>query len=202
MPKDTDNTFIHPTAIVEDGAKIGAGSKIWHFAHIRSGSVLGSECIIGKGVYVDSGVTVGDHCKIQNNVSIYRGVILAEGVFVGPHVCFTNDLNPRAISPDGTLRGDSDWTVTKTVVGKGASIGANSTMVCGIELGDWCMIGAGSVVTRAVPPYALVYGIPARVHGVVAPSGVVVSKKYQAGTYQSKDSGQPVEIRPEWVTRK
>ncbi|MEM3433520.1 MAG: acyltransferase, partial [Candidatus Methanomethyliaceae archaeon] len=129
-------------------------------------------CILGKGVYIDVGVTIGNNVKIQNYVSVYHGVIIEDGVFIGPHVCFTNDLLPRAINPDGSLKTGNDWTVTGTLVRRGASIGANSTIRCGVTIGEWAMVGAGSVVTQDVPPYGLVYGNPARLHGFVCPCGV------------------------------
>ncbi|MHA1912145.1 MAG: acyltransferase [Candidatus Kariarchaeaceae archaeon] len=150
---------IHPTAIVEDGAKIASGTMIWHFVHIRSGSEIGSNCIFGKGAYVDTGVKIGNNVKVQNLVSIYQGVEIEDDVFVGPHVCFTNDLVPRAVN--------IDWQIVETLIKKGVSIGANSTIVCGTVLGEYSMIGAGSVVTKDVPPHALVFGNPAKVKGYV-----------------------------------
>jgi acetyltransferase-like isoleucine patch superfamily enzyme len=133
--------------------------------------VLGQNCIIGKGVFIDSGVAVGNRVKIQNHVSIYHGVTIEDGVFVGPHVCFTNDLNPRAINVDGSLKTGADWLVSQTLVRYGASLGANSTIVCGVTIGTWAMVGAGSVVTRNVPAYGLVIGNPARLRGFVCPCG-------------------------------
>lgn len=179
--------FAHPTAIVEDEVEIGDGTKLWHFVHVRRGARIGSSCILGKNVYIDAGVQVGSNVKIQNNVSVYHGVEIADGVFLGPHVCFTNDLNPRAIKPDGSLRGEQDWQLSTTRVGRGVGIGANSTIRCGISLGEWAMVGAGSVVTKDVPPHALVYGNPARLRGVVAPSGEIVAREYRPGTYTATD---------------
>lgn len=196
MSSDARDTFIHPTSIVEDGVTIGARTKIWHYVHIRSSCSVGEDCNIGKGVFLDMGVLIGNRVKIQNHVSVFRGVRIEDGVFLGPHVCFTNDRVPRAISPDGELKGVLDWTIATTVVEYGASIGANSTILPGIRIGRWAFIGAGSVVTRAVPPYALIYGNPARVCGVVAPSGSVVSRTYAAGRFIS-DSGEVVEIERE-----
>lgn len=164
-------TYIHPTAEIAQDATIGEGTRIWHHAQIRNGAIIGQQCIIGKGAYIDSGVTIGHNVKIQNYVSIFHGVTLEDGIFVGPHVCFTNDLHPRAINPDGTLKGADDWVVAKTLVQSGASLGANSTIVCGITIGKWAMVGAGSVVTRNVPDYGLVLGNPARLHGFVCPCG-------------------------------
>lgn len=162
---------IHPTASVAASAVIGARSQIWLHCQIRDDVRIGCDCILGKNIYVDSGVRIGDRVKIQNNVSVFAGVTLDDGVFVGPSVCFTNDLVPRAINPDGTLKAATDWHITETRVETGAAIGANSTIRCGITIGAWVMVGAGSVVTRSVPAYALVYGNPARRHGWVTPAG-------------------------------
>ncbi len=162
---------IHPTAEVAEDAIIGEGTRIWHHAQIRNGAIIGQQCNIGKGVYIDSDVVIGNNVKIQNYVSIFHGVTLEDGIFVGPHVCFTNDLRPRAINPDGTLKGADDWDVAKTLVQSGASLGANATIVCGITIGKWAMVGAGSVVTHNVLDYGLVLGNPARLHGFVCPCG-------------------------------
>ena len=162
---------IHPTADVSERAIIGAGTSIWHQAQVREGAVLGQRCIIGKGVYIDFDVVVGNNVKIQNYVSVFHGVTLEDGVFVGPHVCFTNDLLPRAINADGTLKVGDDWELSKTLVRYGAGLGANSTIRCGVTVGKWAIVGAGSVVTRDVPDYGLVWGNPARLQGFVAPNG-------------------------------
>ncbi|NLE45704.1 MAG: N-acetyltransferase [Chloroflexi bacterium] len=162
---------IHPTADVSEEAEIGEGTSIWHQAQIREGTHIGRDCVIGKGVYIDMGVRVGDCVKIQNYTSVYHGVTIHDGVFVGPHVCFTNDKRPRAINPDGTLKGDDDWTVSETHVLRGASIGAHSVVVCGTTIGQWAMVGSGSVVTRNVPDYGLAWGNPARLRGFVCPCG-------------------------------
>ncbi|TDC40241.1 N-acetyltransferase [Micromonospora sp. 15K316] len=170
----TDNTspapsvFVHPTADVEEGAQVGDGTKVWHLAHVRSSAKVGAGCVIGRNVYVDANVTVGDRVKIQNNVSVYQGVTLEDEVFVGPSAVFTNDFRPRAQNPD--------WTITPTVVRRGASIGANATLVCGVEIGEYAMIAAGSVVTRDVAPYQLVVGNPARPRGWVDEKGEVISR--------------------------
>lgn len=163
--------FAHPSADVSPQAEIGEGTKIWQQCQIREGSVIGRHCILGKGVYVDVGVRIGNHVKIQNGVSLYRGVTLEDGVFCGPHCVFTNDLRPRAINPDGSLKTQADWQVSETLVRYGASIGANATIVCGVTIGRWAMIGAGAVVTHDVPDYGLAYGNPARLQGFVCPCG-------------------------------
>jgi UDP-2-acetamido-3-amino-2,3-dideoxy-glucuronate N-acetyltransferase len=162
---------IHPTADVSEQAQIGDATSIWHQAQIREGVIIGKQCIIGKGVYIDAEVMIGDNVKIQNYVSVFHGVTIEDGVFVGPHVCFTNDLHPRAVNPDGSLKAADDWELSSTLIRKGAALGANSTIVCGITIGAWAMVGAGSVVTQDVPDHGLVWGNPARLHGFVCSCG-------------------------------
>lgn len=163
--------FIHPTAEVHAAATIGDGTMIWNFAQIRENVSIGRECTFGKGCYVDAGVKIGDQVKIQNNASIFHGVTLEDGVFIGPHVCFTNDLYPRAINPDCSRKEPTDWMIMPTRVCFGAAIGANSTIRCGVTIGRWAMVGAGSVVTKDVPAFGLVFGAPATLHGYVCPCG-------------------------------
>jgi acetyltransferase-like isoleucine patch superfamily enzyme len=162
---------IHPLADVSTKAEIGSGTAIWHQAQVREGVKIGQNCILAKGVYVDAGVVIGNNVKVQNYVSIYHGVTLEDGVFCGPHCVFTNDKSPRAINRDGSLKTEADWTVSKILVKQGASIGANATIVCGVTIGRWAMIGAGAVVTRDVPDYGLVWGNPARLRGFICPCG-------------------------------
>ncbi len=159
--------FVHPAAEVEPGAEVGAGTRIWRQAHVRGNACIGEQCNIGKGVFVDAHVRIGSRVKIQNHTSVFEGVTLEDGVFVGPHVCFTNDLFPRAITPTGELKTADDWEVTPTLVRYGASIGGGSVIRCGVTIGEFALVGAGSVVTRDVLPHALVFGNPARPHGYV-----------------------------------
>jgi acetyltransferase-like isoleucine patch superfamily enzyme len=162
---------IHPTAEVERGASIGPNTRIWHFAHVRTGAVIGSDCNLGHSVFVDSGVIIGNHVKVQNRVSLYRGVTLEDGVFLGPHVSFTNDRYPRSITPDGQPVSEEDWTPEATLVRYGASIGAGAIVLAGLSIGRWAMVGAGAVVTAEVPDHALVTGNPARLIGYVCRCG-------------------------------
>lgn len=163
---------IHPTAIIDAPVDIGDGVSIWHFCHVSKGTQIGKDCVLGQNVTVGPDVRIGDGCKIQNNVSIYRGVTLEDQVFVGPSVVFTNVINPRAFIPRmAELR--------TTIVHTGASLGANSTIVCGVSIGRYAMVGAGAVVTRDVPNFAVVYGNPARVHGWVCRCGVRLAELMQ-----------------------
>lgn len=160
-----ENRFVHESAYVDEGAEIGEGTKVWHFSHIMPGSRVGRHCNIGQNVVISPGVTVGDNVKIQNNVSVYTGVTLEDDVFCGPSMVFTNVINPRS-------HVSRKHEYQKTLVGRGASLGANSTIVCGHNVGRYAFVGAGAVVTRDVPDYALVVGNPARVVGWVCQCGV------------------------------
>jgi len=172
------NYYKHPTAIVESDM-IGDDTKIWHFVHVREDAKIGVNCNIGKGVYIDENVIIGNNVKIQNFSTIYKGVVIGDDVFIGPAVVFTNDLYPRAF-----IWGEEK--LVETVVRKGASIGANSTIVCGVELGEYSMVGAGSVVTRDVPPHALVYGNPARFKGYVCYCGRKIETRVGKGKNWAK----------------
>ncbi len=164
-PELPETFFSHETAIVEPGAEIGDDTRIWHHCHVRDGATIGSGCNLGKNVFVDAGAVVGNGVKIQNNVSVYSGVTLEDDVFVGPSAVFTNDLYPRAANPD--------WEITPTLVGSGASIGANATIICGNDIGAYATVGSGAVVVRPVQDHALVVGNPARVIGWVCDCGKV-----------------------------
>jgi UDP-2-acetamido-3-amino-2,3-dideoxy-glucuronate N-acetyltransferase len=166
---------IHLTAEVADGAEIGRGTSIWNQAQVREGARIGSDCVIGKNVYVDAGVVIGDRVKVQNNVSLYRGVTVEDGVFIGPHVTFTNDRLPRAVNDDGSLRTDADWELLATLVRSGASIGAGAVVLPGVTIGRWAMVGAGAVVTHDVADHELVLGNPARRHGSACRCGQTVA---------------------------
>ncbi|MEZ0345180.1 MAG: acyltransferase [Infirmifilum sp.] len=183
--------YAHPTAVIEDGAQIGEGTRIWHFAHVRSGAVVGRECNIGKDVYIDAGAVVGNRVKIQNGVSVYKGVVIEDDVFVGPYAVFTNDKYPRAFS--------KDWEVVPTRIKRGASIGANATVVCGVTIGEFAMIAAGSVVTKDVPPHGLVMGNPARLVGFVCYCGRPLEEKiFEDGekvVFKCKHCGKEVEVK-------
>lgn len=157
--------FVHPTAIVDAGARLGAGTLVWHFSHVGADARIGERCSLGQNVFVAPGVSIGDGVKIQNNVSIYAGVVLEDDVFCGPSMVFTNVRVPRAAYP----RDPTEYVPTR--VCRGASIGANATVVCGVTIGRWALVGAGSVVTRDVPEHALVCGVPARATGWVCECG-------------------------------
>jgi UDP-2-acetamido-3-amino-2,3-dideoxy-glucuronate N-acetyltransferase len=158
--------YAHSSAVLDAGCRVGAGSRIWHFCHLAAGAVLGENCSLGQNVFVADGVTLGRNVKVQNNVSLYSGVVCEDDVFIGPSVVFTNVKNPRSAVP----RRGADYYLP-TYLERGVSIGANATLVCGVHLGRYAFVGAGSVVTQDVPAFALVYGTPARQHGWVSTYG-------------------------------
>lgn len=168
--------FAHTTAEISPTATIGKNTKIWNYAVVRDHAIIGKDCIIARGVSIDSHVKIGSNVKIQEFVAVYDGVTIEDGVFIGPQVVFTNDLYPRAISPDGTIKKATDWKISKTSIKKGASIGAGSVVVCGKKVGEWAMVGAGSVVTKNVPNHALVFGNPAIIRGYVCFCGKKLEK--------------------------
>jgi len=176
------NFFAHPTAVIDEGCDIGPGVKIWHFSHIMPRSVIGENCNIGQNVVISPGVILGKNVKVQNNVSIYEGVICEDDVFLGPSMVFTNVINPRS----AIVRKNE---YKQTIVKRGASIGANATIVCGNNIGEYSFIGAGAVVTKEVPPYALVIGNPARQTGWVSEYGIKL-KFDEAGNAVCAESGE------------
>lgn len=161
--------YIHPTAVVEKTATIGEGTKIWHFVHIREDAEIGKNCVLGHSVYVGKAVKIGNRVKLENRATVYEGVKIEDNVFVGPHVTFTNDLYPRSFS--------TDWKIVPTLVKKGASIGAGTVMICGVTIGEHAMIGAGSIVTKDIPPHAMAYGSPAKIKGFVCKCGRQLTKE-------------------------
>ena len=162
---------IHRTAEVSPTAIVGDGTQIWNEAQVRAGARIGADCVMGKGVFVDLEVVVGDRVKLENRVSVFKGARISDGVFIGPHSCLLNDKLPRAITPEGTLKGPDDWVVSGVTVAEGASIGGGCTVLPGVSVGRFALVGAGSVVTRDVPDHGLVVGNPARVIGFVCECG-------------------------------
>ncbi len=187
----TAGVFVHETAVVDEGATLGEGTRVWHFVHVSKGARIGARCVLGQNVFVAPGVVIGDGVKIQNNVSVYAGVEIADEVFLGPSCVFTNVQNPRSF-----IERKDEFRPTR--VGRGASIGANATIVCGHDVGDYAFVGAGSVVTRDVPSFALVYGNPARRRGWICRCG----EKLPAGDHPSCPACHtPYAIEAERCTR-
>jgi len=170
-----NKTYIHPTAIVEKTATIGEGTRIWHFVHVRENAEIGKHCVLGHAVYVGKEVAIGNRVKLENRATVYQGVKIEDDVFVGPHVTFTNDPYPRSLG--------TDWTIVPTLIRKGASIGAGAVVVCGITIGEYAMIGAGSIVTKDVPPHAIAYGNPAKIKGFVCKCGRRLIKEEEKPKY-------------------
>jgi len=158
-----NKAYVHPTSVVDKTAIIGNGTRVWHFVHVREDAEIGKDCVLADYVYVGRGVKIGNGVKLENRATVYEGVKIEDKVFVGPHVTFTNDLYPRSFS--------TDWKIVETVVKEGASIGAGTVIVCGITIGEYTLIGVGSVVTENMPPHALAYGNPALVRGFVCKCG-------------------------------
>jgi UDP-2-acetamido-3-amino-2,3-dideoxy-glucuronate N-acetyltransferase len=190
MPAGEDPTpQVHPTATVDDGAEIGAATRIWHSSHVMPGAVVGRDCILGQNVYVGRDVRVGDGVKIQNNVSVYEGVTLEDGVFCGPSVVFTNVVDPRAHI-------DRKHEFRPTLVRRGATLGANATILCGVTIGEWAFVGAGAVVTHDVPDHALVIGVPARLAGWVCECGRRLDAEGDVGRCPDCGSSFDLPTRP------
>jgi UDP-2-acetamido-3-amino-2,3-dideoxy-glucuronate N-acetyltransferase len=168
----TVDTQIQDSADVSPEATVGDGSLVWHLAQVREGAVLGKSCVVGRGAYVGAGVRMGDNCKLQNYAMVYEPAVLEEGVFIGPGVVLTNDQYPRSVAPDGTLKQGSDWQAVGVTVRQGASIGAQSVCVAPVTVGRWALVAAGSVVTKDVPDFALVAGVPATRKGWVGRAGL------------------------------
>ena len=183
----------HISAVIDEGAIVGEGTNIWHFSHVMPGAAIGSKCIIGQNVFIDNNVVIGNGVKIQNNVSVYNGVVCEEEVFIGPSVVFTNVINPRSAI-------ERKHEFKKTVIKKGATIGANATIVCGNEIGQYAMIGAGAVITKPVKPYALVVGNPGVQIGWVSEYGdrLVFEER---GNAVCEQSGQEYYLEGDMVVR-
>lgn len=187
-----DDYFVHESSYVDEPVSIGSGTKIWHFCHIQQGAKIGKNCSLGQNVNVSNNVVIGDYCKIQNNVSLYEGVTLEDHVFCGPSCVFTNDLTPRAKYPKGSNN------YIKTLVKEGATIGANATIVCGVTIGSWALIGSGAVVTKDVPSHALVVGVPAKQIGWVCECGAILDDELgckSCGRTYALNDGELIEVK-------
>lgn len=171
------------SADVAETATIGEGSSVWHLAQIREGAVLGRDCVVGRGAYVGTGVRLGAKCKVQNYALVYEPAVLEDGVFVGPAVVFTNDLHPRAVAPDGTIKRADDWEAVGVTCRTGASVGARAVCVAPVTLGRWSMVAAGAVVVDDVPDFALMVGVPARRVGWVGRAGVPLTAGDEEGSW-------------------
>jgi UDP-2-acetamido-3-amino-2,3-dideoxy-glucuronate N-acetyltransferase len=194
MADQKESYFVHPSSFVDDGAQIGSGTRIWHFCHISRGAKLGRNCVLGQNVFVADGVELGENCKIQNNVSIYTGTILENDVFLGPSCVLTNVTNPRSQVVRHSL-------YEKTLIRRGASIGANATIVCGIEIGRYAFIAAGAVVPENVPDYALMMGVPARRYGWMSRHGHRLPKPDGKGIMICPEGGYRYQEIQEGIVR-
>jgi UDP-2-acetamido-3-amino-2,3-dideoxy-glucuronate N-acetyltransferase len=191
----TKPPYVHPSAFVDEGAQLGEGTKIWHFCHVYPKAKIGKNCILGQNVMVANGVEIGDFCKVQNNVSLYEGVILEDYVFCGPSMVFTNVLTPRCLFPRNTAE---DYHVTR--LKRGSSVGANATIVCGITLNECAFVAAGAVVTKDVPAYAMVAGVPAKIIGYMCERGERLS--FDAEGRAKTSYGQVYEQNAEGIVSK
>jgi acetyltransferase-like isoleucine patch superfamily enzyme len=180
---------VHPSADVDERAQLGEGTTIWHLAQVREDAVIGRGCIVGRGAYVGIGVRVGDNCKLQNYALLYEPAVLEDGVFVGPAAVFTNDCFPRSIEPDGSPKRASDWESVGVTIRRGASVGARAVCVAPVTIGRWAMVAAGAVVTKDVPDFALVAGVPARCIKWVGKAGVPLTR-VASGRWKCPKTGQ------------
>lgn len=188
--------IIHPTADVSPSAQIGAGTVVWHRAHVREYSHIGASCMVGRDVYIDYEVRIGDKVQIQNGAMIYHGVWIDDGVFIGPQACLTNDRHPRVITANGALKVEQSWTARDTRIHYGASIGAGAILLAGLEIGRFAMVGAGAVVTHDVPDYGLVVGVPARLVGYVCACGHRLTVDGRTGYCAACDCTVPIDTNP------
>jgi UDP-2-acetamido-3-amino-2,3-dideoxy-glucuronate N-acetyltransferase len=188
---NADTTYIAKNADVDPRAEIGKNVKIWNWVQVRENVKIGDNCILSKGVYIDANVIIGNNVKIQNNVSVYEGAIVEDGVFIGPHVCFVNDKNPRSINPTGILKLKDDWEISKTYIKYGSSLGANSTILCGVTVGKFALVGSGTVVAKSIPDYAIVIGNPAKIVGYACPCGfrMKIRRTAEKGEYYCEKCG-------------
>jgi acetyltransferase-like isoleucine patch superfamily enzyme len=197
------NYRVQPSAQVDESADIGAGSSVWDLAQIREGARLGEGCVIGRGAYVGTGVRMGDNCKLQNYALVYEPAELGDGVFIGPAVVLTNDHNPRSVDPEGRQKRGGDWEAVGVKIADGASIGARSVCVAPISIGRWAMVAAGAVVTKDVPDFALVVGVPARQVGWVGRAGVkLVERAGEAGVWECPETGSIYEEKDGSLTER
>ena len=186
-------SHIHPSSVIDDGAQIGSGTRIWHFCHLMPKAKVGKDCILGQNVFIDNNVVIGNGVKIQNNVSVYNGVLIEDNVFLGPSMVFTNVTNPRSFIERKT-------EFQTTIVRKGATVGANATILCGVEIGSYAMIGAGTMVVKNIPPHALVVGNPAQQIGWVSEAGITLDFD-AAGLAICPQTGKRYKLINEWVYR-
>ena len=195
------STRIAPSAEVDATAKIGDGSSIWHLVQVRDGVEVGQNCIVGRGAYIGSGVKIGDNCKIQNYALVYEPASLGNGVFIGPAAVLTNDQFPRAVNPDGTLKSASDWEAVGVTIDDGASIGARAVCIAPVKIGKWALIAAGAVVTKDVPDFALVAGVPAKRIRWVGRMGIPL-EDLGGGSWKCPESGELYrEIAPDHLVQ-